>query len=122
MNIALWIVAALLAITFAASGVQKLAKSRQELAAAGMGFAEVFNSPSVKAIGILEIVGAVGLIAPTATGVVSVLAPLAASGLVLLMAGALVMHIRRGEGRGIVVTSILLVLSLFVALGRFLAW
>lgn len=122
MNIALWIVAALLAITFAASGVQKLAKSRQELAAAGMGFAEVFTSPSVKAIGILEIVGAVGLIAPTATGVVSVLAPLAASGLVLLMAGALVMHIRRGEGRGIVVTSILLVLSLFVALGRFLAW
>lgn len=122
MNIALWIVAGLLAITFLASGAQKLTRSRQQLAAAGMTYADDFSTPSVKTIGILEIIGAIGIVLPLAFNVATVLTPLAATGLVVLMGGALVRHIRHRESRGVVVTGILLALSLFVALGRFLSW
>jgi uncharacterized membrane protein YphA (DoxX/SURF4 family) len=122
MNIALWIVAGLLAVTFLASGAQKLARSRQQLAASGMTYADDFSTPTIKTIGILEIIGAIGLVLPLAVNVAAVLTPLAATGLVVLMAGALVRHIRHRESRGVVVTTILLALSLFVALGRFLSW
>jgi uncharacterized membrane protein YphA (DoxX/SURF4 family) len=40
MNIVLWIIAGLLAVSFLASGVQKLAQSRQKLVASGMRWAE----------------------------------------------------------------------------------
>ncbi|HEV7605072.1 MAG TPA: DoxX family protein, partial [Candidatus Limnocylindrales bacterium] len=62
MNIALWIVAALIAVTFLASGATKLAQSKEELAASGMPVVEDFSAGAVKAIGILEVLAAVGLI------------------------------------------------------------
>ena len=61
MNIALWIIAGVLAVLFLASGVMKLVRSNEKLAAAGMGFAEDFSTGAVKAIGVLEILAAVGL-------------------------------------------------------------
>jgi hypothetical protein len=48
-------------------------------------------------IGGLEILGVAGLIVPTLSGVLPILTPLAAGGLVLTMLGAAATHIRRGE-------------------------
>jgi len=48
-----------------------------------------------------------------------VLVPLAATGLVLLMVGAAITHVRRGELLMIAVNGVLLVLALVVAWGRF---
>jgi hypothetical protein len=63
MNVALWIIAGLLAVTFLASGAMKLIWPKEKLAAAGMGFVEDFSAGTVKAIGTLEVLAAVGLIA-----------------------------------------------------------
>jgi hypothetical protein len=60
MNIALWIIAGLLAVIFLASGVVKLMRSKEKLVASGMGFVEYVSSGTVKAIGALEILAAVG--------------------------------------------------------------
>ncbi|MGH3680277.1 MAG: DoxX family protein [Natronosporangium sp.] len=119
MNLALWIVAGLLAAVFLASGVLKLIQPREKLVAAGLGFAEDFSAGTVNAIGVLEIMAAVGLILPAALDIVPVLVPLAAVGLVLLMIGAIVTHLRRHEAGALVVNLALLALASLVAWGRF---
>jgi len=119
VNIALWIIAGLLAAVFLAGGVVKLIQPKEKLAASGLGFVEDVSAGAVKAIGAVEILGAVGLILPAVLDIVPVLVPLAAVGLVLLMAGAFITHVRRREAQGIVVTLILLALAVLVAWGRF---
>jgi uncharacterized membrane protein YphA (DoxX/SURF4 family) len=119
MNIALWIVAGLMAATFLASGATKLAQSKEKLAASGMPVVEDFSAGAVKAIGILEVLAAVGLILPAALDIAPVLVPLAAVGLVLLMVGAIITHLRRHEAQAIVVNLALLALAVLVAWGRF---
>ncbi len=119
MNIALWIIAGLLAVAFLASGAMKLGQSGQKLAASGMRWAEDFTAGTIKGIGVLEVLAAVGLILPAALGVMPVLVPLAAVGLVLLMVGAFITHARRHEVQGMVVSLALLALAALVAWGRF---
>lgn len=118
MNIALWIIAGLLAAAFLAGGVVKLIQPKEKLPD-GWTWAEDFSAGSIKAIGAVEVLAAVGLILPAALGIAPVLVPLAAVGVVLLMAGAFIVHVRRREAQGIVVTLVLLALAVLVAWGRF---
>jgi hypothetical protein len=118
MNIALWIIAGLLAVGSLAGGAMKLIQTKEKLAAFGWGWVEDFSAGTVRAIGALEILAGVGLILPAALDIVPVLVPLAAVGLVLLMVGAFITHLRRHEAQGIVVTLTLLALAVFVAWGR----
>jgi hypothetical protein len=60
MNIALWMIAGLLAVGFLASGAKKLTQPNEKLAASGWGWAERFSPGAVKAIGTLEIKAAAG--------------------------------------------------------------
>ncbi|HVV24426.1 MAG TPA: DoxX family protein [Pseudonocardiaceae bacterium] len=119
MNVALWIVAGVLAALFLASGVVKVARSRAQLASAGLAWVDDVGPGAVKTIGGLEILAAAGLVLPGALGIAPVLVPLAAVGLALLMIGALVLHARRHEVQGIAVTVVLLALAVLVAWGRF---
>lgn len=119
MHIALWIVAGLLAAAFLAGGAMKLLQPREKLAASGMGFAEDFSAGAVKGIGALEVLAAVGLILPAVLDIAPVLVPLAAVGLVLLMIGAIITHLRRQETQALVPTLAILALAAFVAWGRF---
>jgi len=119
MNIALWIIAGLLAVAFLASGVMKLVQPKEKLAASGMGFAEDYSVGAVKAIGTLEVLAAVGLILPAVLDIAQVLVPLAAVGLVLLMIGAIVVHLRRHENQAIVTNLVIVALAVMVAWGRF---
>jgi uncharacterized membrane protein YphA (DoxX/SURF4 family) len=119
MNIVLWILAALLAALFLAAGGMKLAQPKEKLAASpNMAWAQDFSPGMLKTIGALEVLAAVGLILPAALGIVPVLVPLAALGLVLLMVGAAITHARRGESRAIVMNVVLIVLAAVVAWGR----
>ncbi|WP_169743154.1 DoxX family protein, partial [Glycomyces tenuis] len=77
MNIALWIVAGLLAVGFVASGGQKLTQSKERLVAGGSWWAEDFGTSGVKTIGLLEVAGAVGLILPALLDIAPVLVGLA---------------------------------------------
>lgn len=119
MNVALWIVAGFLAATFAGAGVTKATQPIGELAEKGMGFAEDFTPQQIKAIGALEVLAAIGLVVPPLVHVAATLAPLAASGLVLLMIGAIVTHVRRKELQPVLVNMALLAMAGFVAWGRF---
>jgi len=119
MNIALWIVAVVLAVAFTAAGAMKLTQSKEQLAASGMGYVEDFSPGAVKAIGAAEVLAAIGLILPGALDIAPVLVPLAALGLVLLMVGAVITHLRRGETPMIVVNLVLLLLAVVVVWGRF---
>lgn len=118
MNIALWTVAGLLAVLILASGAVKVVRPKEKLIESGYGWAEDWRPRSIRAIGILEVLAAIGLILPRALGITPVLVPLAAVGLVIIMLGAVVVHVRRGEAKVIGVPLLLLVASLFVAVGR----
>src|SRR5918993_3367166 len=120
MNLALWIVAGLLAVVYLLSGIGKLIVPKEKLAAfPGGGWIEDFSAGSVKAIGVLEVLAAVGLILPAALDIAPVLVPLAAVGVVLLMVGAVIVHLRRHEPKPMVADLIYLALAGFVAWGRF---
>ena len=119
MNIVLWIIAGLLAFAFLAAGAMKLLQPRAELAASGTGFAADFSNGAVKGIGALEVLAALGLILPAAFGVATVLTPLAAACLFVVMLGAVIVHLRRGESKAIGAPSVLGVLALLVAVLRF---
>jgi uncharacterized membrane protein len=122
MNVVLWIVAGLLAAAFLGAGLMKVTSPREKLLER-MAWVNDFPQNQVKAIGALEVLGALGLILPALTKIAPVLVPLAATGLVLTMAGAVVVHLRRGDGFGAAVPSLVLgLLSLFVAWGRFGAY
>lgn len=116
MNIALWIVAGLLALVFLAAGAMKLTRPKEVLRDQ-MSWVDDFSQAQVRGIGALELLGAVGLVLPPLVDVAPVLAPLAATGLVLVMAGAVATHVRRGETP--VPPLVLGLLALFVAVGRF---
>ena len=60
MNTAIWIITGLLALGFLASGLMKLALPKPRLVASGQAWAEDFSRPAVKAIGAVEVLGAVG--------------------------------------------------------------
>lgn len=119
MNVALWILAGLLALAFLLGGLQKLTRSKEQLAASGLGFVEDFTIGAVRAIGALEVLAAVGLTLPAVVGVLPLTVPVAASGIVLLMVGAAVLQVRRGESKVIVVNLVLAALAAVVAVGRF---
>jgi uncharacterized membrane protein YphA (DoxX/SURF4 family) len=118
MNIALWSIAGLLAVAFLASGAMKLTQPKEKLAARGWGWVEDAGGGTVRTIGTLEVLAAVGLILPAALGIAPVLVPLAAVGLVLLMVGAIITHLRRHEAQVIVVNLAVIALAVLVAWGR----
>jgi uncharacterized membrane protein YphA (DoxX/SURF4 family) len=119
MDLALWIVAIVLAVAFVGSGLMKLALPKDKLVANGQGWAQDVTPANIRLIGVAEVLGAAGLILPPIVHVAAVLVPLAAVGLVFVMGGAVVVHARRGEAINIVVNVVLLALAVFVAWGRF---
>ncbi len=120
MNLALWIVAGLLAVVLLGASA-KIFVPKEKLASMGAAtrWVEDFSPGALRAIGVLELLGAVGLILPAALGIAPVLVPLAASGAVLLFVGAVIMRLRRGERATIVGDLVYLALAVFVAWGRF---
>ena len=120
MNTVLWIVAGTLAVAYLAGGTGKLIVPRAKLAAfPDAGWVEDFSAGSVKAVGALEVLAAVGLILPAALGIAPLLVPLAAVGLVLIMVGAALTRWRRRELLVMVGDLGYLALAAFVAWGRF---
>ena len=118
MNRTLWVVAGLLAVSFLIAGGGKLIMSKEKYAAFA-GWAEDFSAGSLKAIGALEVLGAVGLIVPAALDIAPFLVPLAAFGLAMIMVGAVMTRIRRREFKFMVGDLVYLALAGFVVWGRF---
>lgn len=110
-----WIVQIPVAAVFALTGTVKLVLSRERLAPK-MHWAASWPRARIKVLGLAEVAGAVGLIAPAATGIVMVLTPIAAGCLAVLMLGAVHTHRRLGEG--FVPAVVIAVLCLGIAAGQ----
>ncbi len=120
MNLALWIVAGLMAVAFAVGGLSKLIIAKERIAVLPGGkWVEHFSPGFVKATGVLDLLAATGLTLPAMFDVAPVLVPVAAVGVVLLMIGAGVVRLRYGSPKAIVGDATYLVLAAFVAWGRF---
>lgn len=96
MNIALWIVQILLALAFAAAGFMKVSQPLEALEK-NMGWVRSVGTSGVRTIGILEILGAIGLILPAVFHVLTWLTPVAAIGIGQTMIAALILHAQRNE-------------------------
>ncbi|PVZ96179.1 hypothetical protein DDQ50_07060 [Amnibacterium flavum] len=110
MQIAYWIVAGLLALVYLYSGGVKILRSREKLRPM-MGWVDATPVAVIKTIGVLEVLGAAGLILPPLTGVAPALAIAAAIGLILVQVGGIALHLSRGEGRQIGFNIVLLALA-----------
>jgi hypothetical protein len=120
MNLALWIVAGLLAAVFLLASATKLFLPKERLAKApGGGWVNHFSTRAIKTIGGLEILGVIGLIGPQALHIATILTPLAAVGLALIMVGAVITRIRIHDVKPIAVELTYLAAAVFVAWGRF---
>jgi uncharacterized membrane protein YphA (DoxX/SURF4 family) len=119
MNIILWTVQGLLALLFLTAGATKLMRSKEQLAPR-MQWVEDFSQGTIRAIGSVEVLGALGLVLPALMGVLPWLTPLAGVGLVLVMIGAMTTHARRREYPTIGGNAVLGALAAFVAYGRFM--
>ncbi len=119
MNIALWIVQILLALAFVGAGVMKASQPLEKLQKS-MAWTNHVAPTFVRIIGVLELLGALGLILPAVTHILPWLTAVAAVGLVLTMIGAIFVHIRFKQISTIGAPIVLLLLALFIAYGRFL--
>ncbi len=98
MTTALWILNGILATAFLIAGVSKEVRTKEALLASGQRWTVDFSAGRIKAIGVVEIIGALGLVLPLATAIPSVFAPIAALGLALHMAAAIAIHRRTHRG------------------------
>jgi uncharacterized membrane protein len=119
MNVVLWVVASVVALAMLAAGASKLTRPRHQLIATGsFDWAQDFTQTQVRLVGVVEVLGAIGLVLPAALDVEVWLTPLAAAGVALVMLGAVVVHLRRGERNLSVPPLVLAVLAGLVAVLR----
>jgi uncharacterized membrane protein YphA (DoxX/SURF4 family) len=96
MNIVFWIITGLTALAFLAAAAMKLTQPKEKMVTQ-MKWVEDFDQNTIRGIGGLEVLGAIGLVLPRLTNVLPWLSSLAAIGLILTMIGAAVVHVRRKE-------------------------
>lgn len=113
-----WVVQILLALFFGFSGWVKLGWSIERLMAMWP-WVDEFRPGTVRFIGAAEILGALGMILPLATGILPWLTPLAALGFVVIQVLAMGVHGRRGEtARTLPLNLVAFALSIFVIWAR----
>lgn len=115
LNTLLWIAQGFVALVITLTGAAKLFLTREQLQTC-MHWARTWPRGRIKLLGLAEVLGAVGLVVPVATGIAPMLTPLAALCVAILMAGAVQTHRRLGEG--FVPALMVAVLCLAIAAGR----
>jgi hypothetical protein len=116
VNIALWVVQVLTALAFGQHRYSLL--FRVEQARARMAWSRAVSRPVLGFIGVAEILGAIGVVLPAATGVLPALTVAAAGGLVAIMLLAILFHVTRREWPNIGINFALGALAFAVAYGR----
>lgn len=112
MVVAYWVLAGLLALFFLYAGGTKVVRSADQLRPM-MGWIDTVPLALVRTIGVLEVLGALGLVLPPLTGVAPWLAIAAAIGLLVVQIGGIIVHLRRGEAK-LIGLNIALVVALVV--------
>ena len=113
MNVALWIVQALLAALFLFAGVMKLVVPLE-----AMQGPVTLPGVFLRFIGVVETLGGLGLILPGLLGIATWLTPLAAVGLVIIMVGATAITSAGGDLMASLIPLVVGVAAAFIAYGR----
>jgi len=115
MNIALWIAQGLLGAIFLFAGGMKLVLPIEEMT-------KQMPIPLpgwfLRFTGVIEVLGAVGVILPWLLRIRPGLTPLAAAGLVIVMIGATVYTLAAGDVAAALISLVVGALAAFVAYGR----
>ena len=114
MNVALWVLQVLLGLFFVFHSFVMLRPSP-----GGMKYIVEMPTGLRLFAGIADGLAGLALVFPPLLRVLTWLTPLAATGLVLLMLGAIVFHVRRREYPNVGFNAILGVLAAVIAWGRF---
>jgi hypothetical protein len=117
MNVSLWIVQSLLALTFVGTGIWKLATPVAKLATM-IPWAGQVSPTFLYMTAAFDVLGGLGVLLPSITRIKPGVTVLAALGCVALQASAIVFHFSRGEAANTPFNFLLVALSLFVAWGR----
>ncbi len=120
MEIVYWILAGLLAAVFLLTGLFKVTQTKEQLRAKGMNWTDLYSERAVKGIGVAEVLGSIGLISPPIADTAPWLAPVAAVGLAIIMAGAARAHSKLKEP--IIPNVVLGVLAAATAVVGFFVW
>jgi len=118
LHVILWIAQVLLAAMFLMVGFSKVSQPIPVLASQTP-IAGDLPEVLTRCIGIIEILGALGLILPSMLRVKPFLTPLAALGIAIIMLLAAITHLSRGEAEVIPMNFILGLVALFIAWGRY---
>lgn len=109
----------LLALLFAYTGFTKIFQGKVAFSNS-QGWEHDYPASTLKFFGILEILGAIGLVVPFATNILPILTPVAATGLAMVMAGAILAHIRRDEFKMILLNVVIIFLLAGIGFERLL--
>jgi uncharacterized membrane protein YphA (DoxX/SURF4 family) len=118
MNILLWILQALLALLFLFAGGTKLFLSLETMKAMGSPNQILLPGLLIRFLGVVEVLGALGLILPGLLRIKPGLTPLAAAGLTIIMIGAVALTIAGDGVSAAIVPFVTGLLTAFVAYGR----
>ena len=113
-----WVFSFVMALVFLIVGLFRLL--RYEQARERFPWVAAVSRTLVIIVSIAEILGALGLILPAATGIYPMLTLIAAAGLALLMLAATQFHLQRREKQDAAVTLLLFVIMIFITIGRWL--
>lgn len=114
MTYALWIIQGLLALLFVFAGAFKLFFMPVDALVKETGM----PGPVMQFISVAELLGGIGLILPSLLRIRPALTPLAAAGLVVIMIGATVLTLGKGDVAPALAPLVVGLLLVFVAYGR----
>jgi putative oxidoreductase len=114
LHYTLWTFQVLLALLFLFAGIMKLVTPAEKLAA----LAPQFSVNFLRFIGVVETLGGLGMVLPGLLKIKTVLTPLAAAGLVIVMIGAVVVSYQMKGMSGVPVPLVTGIVAAFVAYGR----
>jgi len=117
MNIALWIIQVLLAAFFLTVGTIKVVLPKVKLGKV-FEWIDDFSENRIKMIGSFEILGALGLFVPGIYSVSSLIIPLSATGLAIIMVLASIVHYKRNEKSDLTINIVIFFFLAVVVAGR----
>jgi hypothetical protein len=118
MNKFIWVLQIVLALFFIMPGVTKIITPKKDLVEKKMLTPDGSVTP-IRAIGLMEVLGCLGMILPMWLRIRPVLTPIAAIGFCVVMAGAFAFHSSKGEYKILPLLVIVFIISATVAWYRF---
>lgn len=109
VDIMVWGLQGILMGIFLYFGASKLFLS-QEAIAKKVSWAHDYSKTTLNLFGVLEIIGALGLVLPYRLDIFPILTPMAATGLAMMMGGSIGVHLRRDEIKMIFINILMIFL------------